>query len=428
MRTRLIVFWAAAVLMATAVAAGEAALGKPGVVVSGDIRLRGEHWDDVDLNHGVDDADGFFYFRTRLRVDATLSNTLRACVEVIDGREWQSDRSPRPQQDELDLHQAYIDFHSPSGSSVVFRLGRQELTFGSQRIVGTSRWINTIPSYDAARLSYLSDAVDVHGFFGSRVVSQDDHFNEHSHGQAFFGVYSTIKAFGAHKLDVYCATLLSRRREVVGEDGARGDHERHTVGARLYGSLTERWTYDLELAHQRGRFARDTIRAWALHADMAYTLDLPWRPTIQPLVNWASGDKNPADGRHNTFNPIYSGVGHGEYGIIDFFEWMNARQIGCRLKVKPAKPLTLIAEAHRYWLDEDKDAWYTVARRPKRRDPSGRSGDSVGHELSFVARYAVNKQLTVEGGWARFFPGQFARNTGPHDNADFCYFQSLFRF
>ena len=262
---------------------------------SGDMRLRAEHWDDADFNRRADDTDGFFQMRTRLRMDLRLAETVRAAVELLDAREWESDRSPRPQQNELDVHQAYVEIDQLLGTPLTLRLGRQEIDLGSRRLVAAPAWQNNIRSFDAARLSYADDAVEVHGLAGSVVVAEEDHLDSNRHGEAFFGVYATLKTFGAHKLDLYALGLVSRnsRLHVTGEDGARGDHERCTLGARLYGNLADRWTYDTEVALQRGHYAHDRIRAWAIHADTAYTLDVPWQPTIQPVFNLASGDKDP---------------------------------------------------------------------------------------------------------------------------------------
>ena len=104
------------------------------------------------------------------------------------------------------------------------------------------------------------------------------------------------------------------------------------------------------------------------------------------------------------------------------------REVGAVVTLKPLSKLTLSAEAHRFWLDESKDAWYTTGKRPRRRDTTGRSGDTVGHELSVVLKVALDRQVTLEGGIARFCAGPFVSDTGPHDNADFAYLQTLVRF
>jgi hypothetical protein len=392
---------------------------------SGEERAREEWWNNADLNEHVDDRDGRFFLRTRLKAEALFQKTFRAVVELVDGREWESDRHPRPQNDELDLHQAFVQFGT---EPVMLRLGRQELDFGSRRLVAAPTWNNLLRSFDAARVSYTSKILDIHAFLGSVVVPVDDHFNRHKDGEILYGLFSTLKPLKGHKLDLYALGFQSRNEDlhVTGEDKAKGDHDRYTLGTRLYGNITKNWTYDTEAAYQFGRYAHDRIRAWAFHADTAYTFGLPWNPTIQPLFNYASGDKNPTDGRRGTFDPLFTTT-HGMYGgSMDFVTWMNIKVVGARFKVNPVKKLTLTLEAHRYWLAED--GWYLGTKRATRRDKTGRSGGSVGHELGLVAKYTVNKQLDIEGGIARFFAGRFAERTGPDDNADFAYLQTLFKF
>ncbi|HUT36599.1 MAG TPA: alginate export family protein [Planctomycetota bacterium] len=389
-------------------------------------RLRVEHWNNEDLNRHADDEDHRWFNRTRLRMDTIFNDVFRTRVELVDGREWESDREPRPQVDELDLHQAYVEI---GGKPLMVRLGRQELDLGSRKLVAAPSWGNLLRSFDAARISYTSDLVDVHAFCGSVVAPVDDQFNEHRHGERVCGVFATLKPVKDHKIDLYAIRLHTWNDDyyVTGEDKVKGEHKRTTYGTHLFGNITRRWTYDVEGAIQRGHYAHDRIRAWAFHADTAYTLDLPWQPTIQPVVNIASGDRDPGDGVHGTFYPLY-GSTHGMYGgIADQITWMNARVIGLRLRAKPVPKLTVGVEAHRYWLDDDKDAWYSTSKKAKRRDTTGKSGDHIGCELSFWAKYAVSKRVEFEGGISRFFAGRFVERTGPDDGTSFCYLQATFR-
>lgn len=389
-------------------------------------RLRVEHWNNEDLNRHAGDEDHRWFNRTRLRMDTVLNTVLRARVEAVDCREWESDREPRPQVDELDLHQAYVEI---GGKPWRARLGRQELEFGSRRLIAAPTWTNLLRTFDAARVSYTSDLVDVSAFCGSVVACVDDHFNRRRHGERFCGLFATLKPAKDHKIDLYALRLHTWNPDyyATGEDRAKGEHKRYTYGARAFGNITKRWTYDVEAAIQRGHYAHDRIRAWAFHADTAYTLDLPWQPTIQPLINIASGDRNPADGVHGTFDTLYSST-HGMYGgIADQITWMNARVLGLRLRAKPTGQLTLGLECHRCWLEDDHDAWYSTGKKAKRRDTTGRSGDNVGCELSFWAKYAFSKRLEVEGGVSRFRAGHFVERTGPGDGPSFCYLQTTFR-
>lgn len=392
-------------------------------------RLRMERWNNEDLNDKANDRDARWFNRFRLSMDTIFNPWLRTRVDLVDGREWESDREPRPQNDELDLHQAYVQL---GDKPLMVRLGRQELDFGSRKLVAAPTWGNILRSFDAARVSYTSELVDVSAFCGSVVMGVDDHFNEHRHGERFSGIFATLKPLSGHKLDLYALRLHTWNDEyyVTGEDKVKGEHKRYTYGARLYGDIIpKRWTYDVEAAIQRGHYANDRIRAWAFHADTAYTfLELPWQPTIQPLFNFASGDKNPTDGIHGTFDPLYCSAHNMFGGIMDLVTWKNVKVAGLRVRAKPVPKLTIAVEAHHYWLASDTDGWYLGSKRSFRRDKAGHSGDDVGCEVGCWARYTVSKHLEVEGGIAHFFPGRFADRTGPSDGMDFFYLQSVFRF
>ncbi len=392
-------------------------------------RLRCERWNNEDLDDDRPDHDHRVYARTRLRADAIFSSSLRTVVELVDGREWESERRPRAQNDDLDLHQAYVQLDH---GLLMLRLGRQELDFGSRRLVAAPTWNNVLRSFDAARISYVSNIVDVHAFCGSVVVGVDDEWNRHRHDERFSGIFTTWKPSRNHKLDLYALRLHTWNPDyyVTGEDKVKGEHKRYTYGARLYGDIIpKRWTYDIEAAIQRGHYANDKIRAWAFHADTAYTfLDLPWQPTIQPIFNYASGDRNPTDGTHGRFDPPYCSTHNMFGGIMDLVTWKNVKVAGLRVRAKPVPKLHVAAEAHRYWLAEDNDAWYLGSKKSFRHDKAGNSGDNIGTEVGCWARYTASKHLEFEGGIARFLPGRFAGKTGPHDGMSFCYLQVTFRY
>jgi len=397
-------------------------------------RLRCERWNNEDLDDAKHDRDRRLFVRTRLRMDTTFADWLATCVEVVDNREWLSDRNPRPQNDDLDLHQAYVqlDLKKRLGQPLMVRLGRQELDFGSRKLVAAPTWNNLLRSFDAGRVSYTSDLVDLHAFCGSVVTPVDDQFNDHRHDESLSGLFATLKPVKNQKLDLYALRLHTWNDEffVTGEDKVKGEHKLYTFGARVYGDLIpKRWTYDVEAALQRGHYANDDIRAWAFHADTAYTLlDLPWQPTLQPVFNYASGDKNPTDGVRNTFDPLYCSVHNMFGGIMDQVTWMNVKVVGLRVRAKPTTKLAIGVEAHRYWLAEDEDAWYPGNKKAKRRDKTGASGGDLGCEIGAWALYTVNKHLELEAGVARFFAGSFVDRTGPSDTMEFCYLMTTFKF
>jgi hypothetical protein len=50
--------------------------------------------------------------------------------------------NPNPDLDMMDLHQAFVQFGNPQLFPLVAKIGRQELVYGDERLVGASDWTN----------------------------------------------------------------------------------------------------------------------------------------------------------------------------------------------------------------------------------------------------------------------------------------------
>ena len=184
--------------------------------------------------------------------------------------------APRPvvDEDKLDVHQGFFDFlllKPREGSSLSLRIGRQELAFGSGRLVALREGPNVPLSFDGFRLSWHSTTWHVDGFGTRPVQNKPGFFNDPpQHDFAFWGVYVTRPlGSGASrpKIDLYYLGL--DRKRVPYNQGAA--HEtRHTLGARVWG-VRDAWSYDTEAMYQFGEFGSGTINAWRVAADNAYT-------------------------------------------------------------------------------------------------------------------------------------------------------------
>jgi hypothetical protein len=211
----------------------------------------------------------------------------------------------------------------------------------------------------------------------------------------------------------------------------------HTTGTRFEGKQGP-WDYDGELAIQFGDWANHVDhQALAVHLGGGYTFTNAWaKPRLGLQYNYASGDDNPTDGEHHTFDNLYP-TNHLHYGYIDFFSWRNMHDLQFELKFDPAERLWIKTSLHFFWLAEEDDQWYnagggaTAGVRPM----SGRHADSyVGEELDIVVNYIPNlpclgKSLAMQVGYSHFFGEDFVNDTiGDEDGADFAYLQMLMKF
>ncbi len=74
-------------------------------------------------------------------------------------------------------------------------------------------------------------------------------------------------------------------------------------------SAMEPVDWDIEAMNQTGRIGSDDIEAWALGSLVGRTMtEVMWSPRLGIQVDAASGNKNPGDNQHNTFNPLFQTV------------------------------------------------------------------------------------------------------------------------
>ena len=118
----------------------------------------------------ADDTDTFHLLRLRLNLDANISDTLRAFLQLQDSRIFDSlsaNRCSTTFRDELDIRQAYIDIKNIFKGATL-RAGRQELSYGEQRLLGGFDWSNVTQSFDAVKLIYAQEKFSVDGFLSTR--------------------------------------------------------------------------------------------------------------------------------------------------------------------------------------------------------------------------------------------------------------------
>ena len=173
-------------------------------------------------------------------------------------------------------------------------------------------------------------------------------------------------------------------------------------------------------AYQFGDFGGLDHSAYMIHAGMEWELASGrWGVA----VNVASGDEDPNDGDHGTFDNLYP-LNHPYYGLMDLFSLQNVHN----LELTYARPLfertRLQLGWQSFWLDEeDTDAWYNAGLRPVRW-AAGDVDSYVGSELDVtVAMPLAAEGLTLVAGVSRLFGGDYLSDTGPAGDASFFFLQ-----
>src|SRR6185436_9161655 len=133
-------------------------------------------------------------------------------------------------ENQLDLHQAfaYVVFSLQHSQTLTLRLGRRELLYGSQRLVGVRDGPNNRQSFDAARLIYTHSGWKADVFFSHFVQSKqkifDDGFKQNTEFWGTYLVKNKVPFF--NNIDLYYFGL--KRKSAKFDDGA-GRELRHSI-------------------------------------------------------------------------------------------------------------------------------------------------------------------------------------------------------
>ncbi len=390
--------------------------------VGGQLRLRGESWSDFGFGGPGTRDDSFGLSRFRLHADLWLGPRARIFVEgksaLAAGR-----RLPGGFRtldvDSVDLQNAHLDVRvANEATKLTFRVGRQELLFGKQRLVSPLDWSNTRRAFDGVRAIVGRGSWRVDGFFSKFADVKKYSFNRGDEsGVDLYGIYASGAGGGATKLDLY---WLGLEKDRAVWQGAAAEEKRQTFGARVSGAGGAGWDWEMESAFQTGDHGRRDIRAFMWTGEAGYTWSkATGRPRLSAGVDFATGDSDPTDGQVNTFNQILP-LGHAYLGIADFVGRQNVVDWRQEFRFAPWPGWSFSGGSHFFWRARTEDALYNAGGGIVRPGAAGNSR-RVGWEGDLTAGYAFNRYLRLDGGYSHFAPGPFLKESGPSESMDFLY-------
>lgn len=397
----------------------------------GEVRLRGEFYQnfDFDFRRNVNrfpvDDDEFYLTRTRLFLDMPFNERLRFYLKVQDSHIEESEYPERRinfpasvWEDRFDLYEAFLDVKPLDGTDLTFRLGRQELSYGDERLIGSLDWGNLGRTFQGGKAIFKHNSMQLDLFFANVVIPEDGHLNNSDTDDDFYGAYWTIQDLIPHTLS-HLYFLVRDIDEM--------ESEVYTYGTRHEGAKGP-VDYEMEFAYQSGEFQDFDHRAWAATVEGGYTFKkLPMSPRFGLEGSFASGDKNPDDRDHETFENLFP-TNHKFYGYMDLFSWKNLTNAVIKASIKPHEKVKVSLDFHFFFLNDVDDAWYNAAGKVFRRDPTGKADKHVGNELDFTVKWDINKHFYLWSGYSHFFPGEFIDDTGADDPADWFFLQTTFKF
>jgi Alginate export len=142
-----------------------------------------------------------------------------------------------PEANVLDLHQAYLYVGNPA-FPLSLKAGRQELSYGEERLVSVNPWNNIGRTFDAIKLRWQIPGIWIDAFTSRIVIPEDGRFDVDNDYDWFSGVYASTTKLPHHIVDAYFFARNASPQAIAAEPGPQetplpSARDIYTIGFRF---------------------------------------------------------------------------------------------------------------------------------------------------------------------------------------------------
>ncbi len=312
-------------------------------------------------------------------------------------------------RDGFDLRVGYLEFHRRNLQLLV---GRQDLKFGSERVIGVSDWTNNARSFDAILLGIggLKNRLNI--FTSSVVAVHPTSLDTHGNGLNFHGAYASLQSVvpGAR---VTPFVLIKAIRTVSSQQKVNGNELETTFGSEIEGKLPAHFSYQAMGTLQRGSYSNNSIHAGAGFAKLYYSMPkLPLQPRMGAEYDYATGNPHRNAYRISTYDNLYPS-NHNIHGLVDQFGFQNIRMERIHLDLRPTTNLSLLLQAGQQSLATRMDSVYSSGGSASIKAPAkGFAHSNLGNTMDLTIKYVYRESVVANLGVGHLFPGQVLKDNG----------------
>jgi hypothetical protein len=354
--------------------------------------------------------------RTRLNFGYNMYR-LKFGVSLQDVRVWGQDvstinRITTPDNNGILVHEAWAEMlltdTTLKNEALSLKIGRQELVYDDQRLIGNLDWLQQGRRHDAAVLKYETKGWMVHvaGAFNQNKENASGtvynstppgNYTSNTNGGNMYKsmqfLYAGKKLISGSASFLFFTDQFSKYRidtvsSSVVKTFEQGSWGRATTGFYLNNTFNKVGV-TASVYYQFGKTATaQKLSAVLLSGATQYAFNR--KANIAAGVDYTSGGSTGSTS--NTFDPLY-GTPHKFWGLMDYFYASSAFGKGgltdyyIKAKYKASDKFLLSADLHQF----------NSATSP------GNDQRNFGQEIDVVGSCSLTKQITIEAGYAHFF-------------------------
>ena len=394
---------------------------------------------------------------TKLNFQADFTNEVRAYIELDSLDVWGEDfrsnyitgaDARAVTNDDVEVYQAYIEANDMFGLPLRARIGRQEISLGSEWLIGNNDCGPTPTwglSFDAIRLTYATDVFSVDAF---AALLAEGGIAEEDEDVWLYGIYGSYLGLEDITIDAYWLWVRDARSlndtnfvwfvEWLEDIFDIDDYDVtnvHTIGLRGSGMIGA-FDFEAEIAYQWGDAGQVGIlftpflygdddadySEWAMNLELGYSFDVMWQPRVYLGYAYFGGEDErdiswwewwwPFDQAEASvsFNRLFSDVSYSD--LIDLTMLSNAHIFRAGVTAVPTETLELELAVKYIQADEEFDSpvtWdifgFKVPVAPALSFWTTENDNDLGWEVSLYATYHYTEDLMFKVGWTHLFVG-----------------------
>lgn len=333
--------------------------------------------------------------RTRLNAGFTTEK-LNFYLSMQDVRVW-GDVPQLNSSDKngLGIHQAWGEIFFDEKFSL--KLGRQEISYDDQRMMGSVGWAQQARSHDVALLRFSKEKVK----FDLGFAFNQDSENITGTTLNIPGTYKSIQYAWLHRdWQHFQASflLLSNGMQFIDVIDSENNETRYsqTIGSHLNYKIGAVGLIS-NLYYQFGKdVANNDLSAYLLALEANYKPSQTWMVTLGTELQSGNDSGAPSNGDNNAFTPLY-GTNHKFNGFMDYFYVGNHNNtIGLLDFYFKAKAV----------LNQKSDLNIAVHNFVSPSEIAPNVSSQLGTELDLVYSYTLDKNIAFMGGYSHLFAAE----------------------
>lgn len=344
----------------------------------------------------------------RFRLGLGVSyRALRVLIQLQDARDYGSAPIGTDVTGGFGVHQAYFELRHDAS---FVRVGRQEVAYGDERMIGPLDWTSSARAFDAVRAHFGGGRVSLDAM--GAIIAPEATYR--TAGPPPTTTVSNGDFLGAAQLALAPVEALSLELlYLVRRDGATAtdplrDRRINASSLRLAGTMPRGFRVVAEGIFEWGEIADTRMIAYAAAFDAFYA------PPASPGTRFAlggavgSGERSGKVAEFENFFP----TNHKFYGYADLFGLRNLLEGHVSAEHQWADmPLKVLFAAHVFGLERADARWTNAVGAVVAPQTPGDSR-FVGAELDAMVSHRFRELLALTGGYAVFIPAAAAERLG----------------